>query len=339
MSRKRFSIKDIAQLADVSAPTVSRALRGEGRMSEETRARIVQIAQEQGYTPSLVARGLVLQRSFCIGLVVPQFADPFHSEVAQGVEDEAKRHGYSLFVSSMAVDPQREIEVVNTFHGRQVDGIIATSSQVGNGYVRLLGEANTPIVLLNSHVESDQLNSIYHDDYAGGCLLINHLLAGGHRRIAHIGNERGEQTTITRRRAWLDTLTAAGLPAELSILGPEGRFQSGVVAATTLLAEAQRRWGAPPDAIYCYNDAMAIGVLSVLRKAGLRVPQDVSVTGFDDIEMAAYTEPPLTTLRQPRYAMGVAALQMLLQLIAQEVDSATPQVSAMLGELIVRGST
>ncbi|MFN8446613.1 MAG: LacI family DNA-binding transcriptional regulator [Caldilineaceae bacterium] len=339
MQRKRVSIKDLASLADVSAPTVSRALRGEGRMSDDTRERIVQLAREHGYMPSLVARGLVMRRSYCIGLVVPQFADPFHSTVAQGVEDEAHRHGYSLFLASSGVDPQRELEVVRTFHGRQVDGIISSSSRVGEQYQQILGDADVPILLLNSHVDAGSMHSIYHDDYHGGCLLVRHLLDRGYRRIAFIGNERGIRATQQRRSAWIDTLEEAGLPTEVEAFGPNGRQQGGILAAEALLEKATQRWNAPPEAIYCYNDTMAIGALSVLRQKHLHVPQDVAVTGFDDIDIAAFTEPPLTTLHQPRYEMGVEAMRMLLSLIEHKVGWDTPQISVVTGKLVVREST
>lgn len=337
--QKRVSIKDLARHAGVSAPTVSRALRGRGRVSEATRRRILHLAHEMGYTPSLVARGLVTQRSYCVGLVVTMFSDPFHSEVAQGVEEEARRHGYSIFLASTSVDPQREIEVVRTFQGRQVDGVIVSSSRVGNRYADLLQETGIPLVLVNTHVDGENIYSIRHDDYAGGCALMRHLLDRGYRRIAYVGNERGARTNLERRRAWEDLLVAAGLTPEVTANGPNGRLQGGFAAGEAVLSQAFARWGASPDAIYAYNDTMAIGVMSVLRRQGLRIPGDVALTGFDDIDVAAFLEPPLTTLRQPRHRMGVQAMQLLLALANHELSPDQPQQYVMEGELIVRGST
>jgi DNA-binding LacI/PurR family transcriptional regulator len=337
--QKRISIKDLARQAGVSAPTVSRALHGSGRVSAATRQRILQLANDAGYTPSLVARGLVTQRSYCVGLVVTMFADPFHSEVAQGVEEEARRHGYSIFLASTGVDPDREVEVVRTFQGRQVDGIIVSSSRVGNRYAELLRESGTPVVLVNTHVDSQDLHTIGHDDYAGGRQMIQHLLARGYRRIAYAGNARGVRTNAERRRAWEDGLRAAGLEPVVAGLGPNGRLYGGTVAGQYILALAQQQWQAPPDAIYCYNDTMAIGVMSALREQGFQVPEDIALTGFDDIDVAVYLDPPLTTIRQPRYAMGVQAMQLLLGLIKGEVDHTQPQRSVLSGELIIRAST
>lgn len=336
--KHRVSIKDIAEVAGVSAPTVSRALQGNGRMSERTRHHILMVAQQLGYTPSLVARGLVTQRSHCVGLVVTTFADPFHSEVAQGIEEEAQRHDFSIFLASTDIDPEREVKVVHSFQGRQVDGVIVSSSRVGKRYAHLLQDSGIPLVLINTHVENDNIHAVYHDDYGGGRRLIEHLINRGYRRIAYIGDARGGRITVERRRAWCDLLAEAGLEARVAVNGPTGRIEGGVSAGEQLLQVAQAHWGKPPDAIYCYNDMMAIGMLSVLAHRGLNVPSDVAVTGFDDLEVAAYTAPPLTTFHQPRREMGAQAMRVLLNLINNQQDQ-QPRETVMLGELIVRGST
>lgn len=338
MTKKRVSIKDIARLAGVSSPTVSRALHGRGRISDATRERITKLADEVGYMPSLVARGLVTQRSYCVGLIVPQFADPFQSEVAQGVEDEARQHGYSLFMASAGVDPARELEIARTFHGRQVDGIVVSASRAGNRYLELGRESGIPIVQINTHVEDDKFHSIRHDDYTGICQLMRYLIQCGYQRIAHVGNERGIRATVDRYRAWSDTMQAAGLKPELAVNGPNGRIYGGTVAGELLLTRAQQLWGSPPEAICCYNDTMAVGVLSVLRQHQLRVPDDIALTGFDDIDIAAFVEPPLTTWRQPRHKMGVEAMKVLLSLINQEASTSSPQITPMGGELVIRRS-
>jgi DNA-binding LacI/PurR family transcriptional regulator len=312
-------------------------------MSHDTRSRIVAAARAMGYMPSLVARGLVTQRSRSVGLVVTTFADPFHSEIVQGVEEVALRHNYSIFLASTGVNADREVAVVRSFQSRQVDGIIVTSSRVGNRYAELLQETGIPIVLVNSHVHGDGFHAVNHDDYAGGCLLVGHLLQRGYRRIAYLGNARAGRADQERRRAWIDTLHAAGVAPELAANGPNGRLHGGAAGAQELLTQADHLWGAPPDALYCYNDTMAIGALSVLYRCGLSAPEDIAVTGFDDIDVAAYIRPPLTTLHQPRLAMGAKAMEILLQLLDVAPDAAErcplPIESVVAGELIVREST
>lgn len=336
--KHRVSIKDIAEVAGVSAPTVSRALQGNGRMSEQTRQQILTVAQQLGYTPSLVARGLVTQRSHSVGLVVTSFADPFHSEVVQGVEEEAQRHDFSLFLASTDIDPEREVKVVRSLQGRQVDGVIVSSSRVGNRYADLLQDSGIPLVLINTHVDNDNIHAVYHDDYQGGRRLMEHLLARGYRRIAYLGDARGGRITVERRRAWADVLQEAGLTAIVTINGADGRLESGAAATAALLSDAQTVWGRPPDAICCYNDMMAIGVLSVLTQRGLKIPDDVAVTGFDDVDVAAFTAPPLTTLHQPRREMGMQAMRVLLNLINRQSES-QPRATVMVGDLIIRSST
>lgn len=348
--KQRVSIKDIAEVAGVSAPTVSRALQGNGRMSEQTRQQILTVAQQLGYTPSLVARGLVTQRSHSVGLVVTSFADPFHSEVVQGVEEEAQRHDFSLFLASTDIDPEREVKVVRSLQGRQVDGVIVSSSRVGNRYADLLQDSGIPLVLINSHtmptsssrwasyVANDNIHAVYHDDYRGGRLLMTHLLDRGYRRIAYIGDARGGRITVERQRAWSDVLQEASLTAIVTVNGADGRLESGAAAAEELLQAAQAEWGQPPDAICCYNDMMAIGVLSVLTRRRLKIPDDVAVTGFDDVDVAAFTTPPLTTLHQPRREMGVQAMRVLLNLINHQSES-QPRATVMVGDLIIRNST
>lgn len=338
MKRRRVSIKDIALAAGVSHPTVSRALRNQGRMSEATRTRIVALAEEMGYTPSLVARGLVTRRSHTVGFVVANFADPFHGSVAEGIEEEAARHGYDMFIASTAVDPERELQTVRSFQGRQVDAILISSSRVGSRYAELLSEMDIPIVLINNHADGEALHAVNHDDYGGSRALMAHLLARGCRRIGYLGNGRAGRANSERHRGWADALAEAGLPAAVAALGPNGRSPGGVEGTLALLAEAEACWGGPPDAILCYNDTMAMGALSSLRRKGLRTPEDVAVTGFDDIDAAAYTHPALTTWRQPRREMGVEAMRMVLDLLEPNRRSAVPAVKEMTGSLVVRES-
>ncbi len=361
VNQKRISIKDIAEVAGVSHPTVSRALRGQGRMSETTRARIVSIAQDMGYTPSLIARGLVTQRSFCLGLVVPTFADPFHSAVVQGIEQAAARKGYNIFLASTeggalgiagsqllsdashadagnAQQPNSELQIVRSLQGRQVDGIVVVSTQIGDCYAEFSRTTGIPVMLINPHLAVDTVHALYHDDYSGMDKIMQHLIERGCRRIAYLGNARAGTAHGERRRAWADSLQRAGLPSTVMANARESSVKCGRYTAELLLQRAQEQWQQPPDGIACYSDVVAIGALAALRDHGLSVPDEVAVTGFDDIDMAAYITPTLTTLRQPRREMGQVAAQHLLRLIEQESDSPIPEVLYTRGNLVVRQS-
>ncbi len=337
-TRKRVSIKDIADAAGVSHPTVSRALRGEGRMADATRSRIINIARELGYTPSLVARGLVTQQSYAIGLIVTNFADPFNTGLAQGLEAEARQHGYSVFLASTENDPQLEVDVARGFQGRQVDGIVVSSSRVGDKYAELLEETGVPIVLVNTHAQNDRLHAVYNDDYDGARQIVSYLIDKGYERIAFLGNQRAGRAQTERHRAWYDGMVTAGRAIDVLVFGSNGRITGGSAAIDKLLAEAESQWGVPPDAICCYNDTMAIGAMWALRQRCFKTPVDIAVTGFDDIDVAAYIDPGLTTLHQPRFELGVAAMRILLEQFKADGPQAEPITKTLSGSLIIRES-
>lgn len=338
--KKRISIKDIAAIAGVSHPTVSRALRGEGRISEETRLRIMAIAQDLGYTPNLVARGLVTQRTQSIGLVVTDIGDPFHSEIIRGVEHVVSHYGYSLFLASTTAGPEQELRTVRSFHGRNVDGMIIASSQIGGRYADLLDGLEIPIVLISSHAEGSNLHSVNHDDYAGAALVMAYLLAEGFQRIAFLGHHAGDRVVQARRRAWQDALAAAGLLADVVVNAQDASIEQGVASVESILNCGRAAWSAWPDAIFCYNDLLAIGVISGLHSRNISVPADIAVAGFDGLAVGAYMEPSLTTLVQPRYEMGVRAGEIMMELLTdRSLASQGVREEIFLGRLETRRST
>jgi DNA-binding LacI/PurR family transcriptional regulator len=313
---QQISIKQIAELAGVNYATVSRALRGQGRMSQNTRDRIVQIAREQGYTPSLIARTLVSRRSFAIGLVVTAISDPFNSAIAQGIESEAQTRGYGVLISSAPpYDGEREIEIVKSFQGHQVDGIIVASGRAGNRYASLFKETRVPIVLINSHAAGINVHSISHNDYGGGRVLLKHLIEKGYQQIAYVGNDSAGKVQEARTKAWRDTIQLHDMPSDLNVNRKDSRYIDGAECAEQLLSEHGERIRAKRTAIWCFNDRMAVGAMSVIQERGIRVPDEIGIAGFDDLEVAPYITPKLTTWHQPRMEMGQRAGQMLFDLI------------------------
>ena len=327
--RKLVSIKDIAQEAGVSPSTVSRALHNHPHISEKTGARIQRLAQEMDYTPSLLARSLVTQDTATIGLVITYTADPFLSRLVQGVEETARSSGYSVFLSSSYRDYERELEVVRSFHERRTSGIIITGSQIDTDYLELHDRFPFPVVLTNCRTYPYSVSA---DNVAGARQAIKHLIQLGHRRIAYVVNHRSYHTNLDRLTGYQQVLKEHNIRSdETLIVEGDGMLEGGARAGRQLLALPQ-----PPTAIFCFNDMTAVGVLTALREAGLQVPRDCSVVGFDDLEMAAYYWPPLTTVRQPRYRMGQEAMRMLLELIQGESDV---QEEVLPTELVVRETT
>jgi LacI family transcriptional regulator/LacI family repressor for deo operon, udp, cdd, tsx, nupC, and nupG len=325
------TIKDIAEAANVSHTTVSRALKGHGRISDATVQRIRQLADEMGYTPSAVAQSLVTQRTRPIGVVVTTIADPFVVNVVSGIEEAAQAAGYSVFLSSSHNDSERELAVVGTFHRRRVDAVIVSASRVGNFYAAHLQRFQVPIVLINSQAESDTLHSVASDDVQGATLAVNHLLQQGHRRIAYIGSAARPHSSLRRRDGYQQALAAAGtVPDPRWAVAPEapGDLEAGQRGLAGVLA-------VEPTAVFTYNDMTAVGVLLEARRRGIAVPQQLSVVGFDDIELTRFLHPPLTTVNQPKQAMGRAAVHMALALLnGQEAHNQLLPCS-----LVVRDST
>jgi len=319
-------------MAGVSHSTVSRALRNSPLVNRKTTEEIQGIARELGYQPSAIARGLVTRKTRTIGVVVTTIADPFVSEVVIGIELAANDNGYSVFLANSNADPAREQSVVHSFAERRVDGIVVTSSRVGALYTPLLSQMMVPIVLINNQHPGEFVHSVMIDNVQGSREATNHLIQLGHRRIAYVGDQYGHQSDAERLGGYREALESASLPMAPGLVEyGDGRPEGGIQAMDRLLALAD-----PPTAVFCYNDMTALGVLRTLRVHGLHVPADISLVGFDDLFIVSYTEPQLTTVRQPMQRMGRMAMESLLQLMSGHPSEEAVKVPA---ELIVREST
>jgi DNA-binding LacI/PurR family transcriptional regulator len=326
------SIKDVARRAKVSHSTVSRALQNPGRLNPETAERVKRIAREMGYRPNSIGRSLATRRTYTIGVVVTTVADPFVSEVTAGVEEVAHTRGYAVFLANSNAEPDREISVVRSFQDRRVDGVLVMASRVGALYMPLLAELNVPIVLIDNQHPEEFAHSICIDDRQGARLAVKHLLELGHRRIAYIGDRYGLQSDHDRMSGYREELAAARIAfsPELAVQG-DGKAERGRTAMASLL-----ELRSPPTAVFCYNDMTAIGALRTLHDRQWKLPETMSVVGFDDLPIAEYLEPRLTTVRQPKGEMGRRAASMLLDLMSGNQPEARIRVP---GELIVRNST
>ena len=332
---QQISIKDIARAARVSHPTVSRALRHSPLVKGETAERIRQIATGMGYRPSAIARSLATKETKTIGVVVTTIADPFIADVVSGIEETANDHGYLVFLANSNANPDREIQVVHSFHERRVDGILVTASRVGALYVPVLSRLRVPIVLINNQHPDEPDEFVYSvmiNNIKAGNQVMQHLIGLGHRRIAYIGDRTGFQSDNERLAGYRHALEFASYPflPELVVHG-DGKPEGGQQAMEKLIALP-----APPTAVFCYNDMTALGALRAIYSHGLKVPDDISLVGFDDLAIASYTSPMLTTVRQPKQQMGRMAMETLLKMISG-VDAKTN--IKVEGELIIREST
>ncbi|MDX1524200.1 MAG: LacI family DNA-binding transcriptional regulator [Anaerolineae bacterium] len=325
------TIKDIARIAGVSHTTVSRALNGNPAISQKTVDRIREIAQEMGYTPSAVAQSLLAQQTKTIGMVVTTIADPFIVPVVEGVETAAQRAGYSVFLTTSHNDPDRELAVVETLQRRRVDAILITASRVGSLYSSQLDEIQVPIVLINNQETGKYLHSVTIDDRQGPMLAMTHLIELGHRKIGYVDTANRPQSSRLRATVYKEALSEIGVtydPNLIISLPVKGDFNRGRASLRPLLE-------AGATAVFCYNDVTAIGLLSACHEQGVKVPQELSIVGHDDIEAAQYVFPQLTTVRQPSLQLGQLAMEMALDLL----NDKEVQDIVLPGEIAVRQST
>ena len=333
-----ITIKDVAKQAGVSHSTVSRALHGSPLISDETVERICQIAIDMGYFPSAAARSLKTNRSHALGVIVSTIDDPFFSEILQGIEEIAQEHGYSMLMAASQRDPEREQAIVQDMRERHVDGLIICSASFSAGQRRKLLEYGIPIVMVNNQAAEEYRYSIYHDDVDGSRQVTRHLIELGHKRIAYLGNSLSGRTTLDRLTGFRQEIESARLdiPDDYIHEIPGGRPEDGLAALNHFLDLSR-----PPTALFCFNDMLAIGVLNGLQANGIRVPEDFSVAGFDNIIFSAYTNPPLTTLDQPKHYIGAEAARLILGLLEPVTgDEISEQhIQKLKGKLLIRQST
>lgn len=322
-----ISIKDIAQRAGVAPSTVSRALKNHPRISETMCQHIKTLAAEMGYVPSEAARLLAGHKSPTIGVAIPDFTDPFYMNIIHGIEEVAIAHHHELFVGSFNQDLRRQRKLFDAFDQKRLAGVVIAGSLVDAAYLNR--EKNkVPAVLVNHY---EYPFSVAIDQKRGVSKAVYHLISLGHRHIAYVSLGTSTNSDTFRYQAYIETLRSAGLPADPNwVVAGDGGISGGLTAVSKLTTLS-----VPPTAIVCYNDRTAIGVINGLHQQGLSVPDDMSVVGFDDLEIAAYFLPSLTTVRQPHTHLGRQAAEKLFAVM----HGATVQPELLEPELIRRDST
>ncbi len=327
---KRVTMSDVAREAGVSLMTVSRVLNGKAEVSPETRQRVLDVIARLDYRPSGVARSLVTRRTRTIGLVVPDNANPFFSEVARGVEHAAYAHGYNVFLCNTDEDLERERAVLQSLEEKGVDGVVLCSSRLEDDELRTVIARHPAAVLLNRRLEG--VAAVLVDDEQGGRMATEHLLRAGRRRVGFLTGPPASRSGRQRVTGYRAAFVAAGLPCSPAWAWPCAPTVDGGRQGTRELL------GGHPGmtALLCYNDLVAIGALQACAELHVAVPGELAVVGFDDIPLAALVTPSLTTCRAPRYDLGCEAMRLLLQCL----DASSEQTGEVLmqPELIVRAS-
>ncbi len=306
-------MRDVAEQADVSVTTVSHVINESRPVSDELRARVLSAMQELGYKPNRLARSLRQGRTYTIGMIVPDSANPFFAEVARGIEDTTFGHGYSLILCNSDGNLEKELFYADHLAEKQVDGILFIAAGVSSEHIELLLHRRIPVVVVDRNLPDVAVDAVLTDNRGGGYLATQHLLNLGHRRIACVTGPSDVTPSADRVAGYRQAMQEAGIPVdEELILRGNFDYESGYRAAETLLSLSPR-----PTAIFACNDLTAVGVLSAANRLGLRVPEDLSVVGYDDVRLASFTVPLLTTVQQPKHEIGVLAATWLLERIDQ----------------------
>jgi LacI family transcriptional regulator, galactose operon repressor len=323
------TIKDVARLAGVSVATVSRVYNDSHLVRQETRERVRRVAEQLGYSPHGAARSLITSRTHTLGVLLPDLYGEFFSEVIRGIDQASQRQGYHLLVSSARDDLE---SALRSMRGR-VDGLIVMSPDLDAGASRRSLPERFPVVLLNCPPSDAAYDSIGIANFDGAHAMVRHLAGLGHRRIALIRGAEQNFDAAERLRGYRAALTELGLEQRHSLELP-GDFSeaAGFAAAQWILGNGDR-----PTAVFAANDGMAIGALSAFREAGLRIPEDIAMAGFDDIPMARYVDPALTSVHVDISALGERATVRLLALIREPADR-EPRRETLLTTLVVRRS-
>jgi LacI family transcriptional regulator len=330
----KMTINDIAKKLGISKSTVSRVLQNAWDVNPVTRQRVLDFIKQEHYRPNFVARSLKSSRTNTLGVIIPAFDIPFYSVAIGGIQEEAARRGFNIITCQSKEDYETEVKNIETLMASQVDGLLISLSRNTRTALHLLElrKNRMPVVLFNRVGDLIDFSKVYVDDENGAYTMVTYLLDKGYRRIAHLAGPRNLSLCVNRRKGYERALKERGV-GWLEDLIVEGDFtiESGARCMEALL---QRQIG--PDAVFCVCDSMAIGCMQVLKQKGYRVPGDVAVAGYTNDPVAAFTDPPLTTIAQPMHRIGEEAAGLLIEHI---LNPDGPRRNIVLGtELIPRAS-
>lgn len=332
---KRSTLNDVATLAEVNVSTVSRVLCGDKnqRVSPETRKRIEAAAKKLSYQPNLNARSLRTARTYTLGIAVPQLDNPVYAQIILGAERGARERGYSLLIAHIEQSGNHDASYERLAQINRVDGLLVTTLDENSVMLRAVKRAKVPFVLLNRKVPGIR-NCIHFDSRSAARIAVEHLIALGHKRIAHLSGQLNPSTGIGRYAGYCDALNAAGLPLEPELVRVSGYTVAGGAAAMNAILDgsAQR-----PTAVFPLTLTAATGAMMALHARGVRVPQDMSVVTVHDGPIAEVMFPQLTTVRMPVEQMGYEGAQSLIELIEGRVASINQQMAPQ--GLLLRQST
>ncbi|MBC7320565.1 LacI family DNA-binding transcriptional regulator [bacterium] len=331
------TIKDVAERAGVSVMTVSRVINNSRYVSQETREKVERAMKELGYVPNALAHGLITKRTHVLGLIVSDITNPFFTTIARGVEDTAIKNGFNIILCNTDEDVEKEEKYIDLLLRKRVEGIILSPADCNkrDGIERIIMR-NVPLVLIDRCIDGLNLDCVYSDSISGAYELTKYLVSLGHKRIGIIVGPRRISTARDRIEGYKKALQEAGIPIDEALIrwGEKYSREDGYKNTKELLAT-----NSPPTAIFGGNRLITVGILKAIRELGLKIPDDISVVSFDEVEDMSVTNPFLTVVSQDSYKMGVIAVECLLKRIKEKDKSFNaPQNIVLQPELVIRES-
>ena len=343
--RKPATLSDVAATVGVAPMTVSRVINGNGYVSEETREKVLEAVKKMNYRRNGLARNLKRQRTETVGLVIGDISNPFSTELANAVRETLSFRGYNLFICISEHSAREDIAAFESLVDHNVDGLIIATRSNREGDERLseIADSGVPIVVVGRDFKHDSVDAISADNFKGGFEATQHLVDLGHTRIGFIGAAFEDRSRLKRLQGYLAALTQHEIPIdERLITGRKGSANDVPGYSTESIGyEGMKRLLSLPNrptAVFARNDFTAVGAISAVKEAGLSIPQDIAIVGFDDTPLAVHTMPSLTTVRQPMKVQGQLAAEMLLRRITGDTE-VEPKEKVLDCELIIREST
>ena len=331
---KKPTLKDVAREAEISVGMAGRVLGGYGYFSEETKQRVLEAAEKLEYRPNAIARSLKSQHTKAIGLLISNIVSVFWPTIVRAIEDVASKAGYHVILCNTDEDPTKEQEYLSTLYERNVDGLIVSPSPRVHSFLKKISQGGIPLVLVDRTVHGLHVPSITVDNEAGAYEAVRYLIEKGHKRIGVITGLTGIMTSDHRFAGYKRALQEYDIPMDEELIRVGDFRKDRAFESTEKLLSLSN----PPTALFVSNETMAMGAMLALTENKIPIPEEMSIIGFGDPDWAPITNPPLSTVRQPTYAMGTIACENLLRRIKAVEDHASDETVCMKPELIIRGS-
>lgn len=337
MSSHQVTILDIARILNISKSTVSRAITGHPRVKPETRKAVLDLAQELDYQPNMMAINLVSNKSFTIGIIVPEFVTSFFPQIVSGAQQQAAESGYTVLISPSGEDYNTEVTNAKVMIANRVDGILVSLTKETKNFdhLKIFQRKGIPIVFFNRVCNEMAVPKVVIDDYDASYHAVEHLIATGRKRIAHLGGPEGLPVSQKRLAGYKDALTKHKLPIDPELI----IAYDLTLTKVAIYVKHFMSLPSPPDAIFAINDPTAIEIMKVVKKLGLSIPEDLAIVGFANNYGSDFISPGLTTVNVPVREMGRMAAELLLNMVGKEPAQWKAVTKVIKTELIIRGST